>query len=721
MIDSLRGAGVMKDEKRLYVRRKDDWERACCKTWLSDHPLHVRKVTAGILLPPDNWNPQTGEYQGGVCDRQRSFVAGMFRHKPPQAGFYGVSSAYPVKGNIVYEDKDVIFGGILIGHFGHFLLECLGRLWYVMERDEPHKPLVFLTELDVCPWFWDFFALLGIARERIILVGKPTQFKSVIVPEESVHSWYSYTQKYLLPYRYIAAQAQKLTGNKSLGKKLFLTRIRLAKSQTKCINEEYFCQFFARQGFAMVELESFPLAEQIAIVNNAEEIVSIMGSLTHWALFCRPGTKFTMLTRTSADVLDSQCLVNEASQVDWYIVDTAMNMFYASRSVGVCLIGPTIFWQEYVRDHYNIRQKDDSWKNSYHEYMREWTDFMLQYQYYQDAIKKLDPLELIIRINRALHQNEMVLPQEEEACRMSFMGGDEEKAYYWDEGINSLICLSLDTGANSVCYHSQIREYPAPLYGMPVKSGRYLVLPPENADAVLRYDIESGKASAFPVPEHLPRGNFRYAVSYGDWVIMTGVRYAGIIAFKPHTGEIRLLLKLNGDELEACDKGQPLIFGKPCILADMLYVPICDTNQVLELNLVQSDYRIHQVGGEEAYYGFAAVYAGNIWLAPSQGGPMRVWNPPTGITRIFDGYPAEVKFTKVAGKICFFTDILVHGASLWLLPWGADRIMWLNMESGLIESVPIQFKAQKPTVSCGCIVGSKMVIKTGSEIIIYDI
>lgn len=100
---------------------------------------------------------------------------------------------------------------------------------------------------------------------------------------------------------------------------------------------------------------------------------------------------------------------------------------------------------------------------------------------------------------------------------------------------------------------------------------------------------------------------------------------------------------------------------------------------------------------------------------------MRVWNPPTGITRIFDGYPAEVKFSKVAGKIRFFTDILAHGASLWLLPWGADRIMRLNMENGLIESVSIQFKTQKPTVSCGCIAGGKLAIKTGSEIIIYDI
>ena len=100
---------------------------------------------------------------------------------------------------------------------------------------------------------------------------------------------------------------------------------------------------------------------------------------------------------------------------------------------------------------------------------------------------------------------------------------------------------------------------------------------------------------------------------------------------------------------------------------------------------------------------------------------MSVWNPPTGIIRIFDSFPAEANFKKVAGRIRFFTDILVDGAQLWLLPWGADRILRLNMENGWIESVPIKLEVQKPTVSCGCIAGGKLVIRTGSEIIIYDI
>lgn len=711
----------MSEKKRLYVREQKGWGRESTKKYLSECSLQATTIEKGILLPPDNWEPQTGEFQGGVCDKEGTFVAGLFRKQPPQAGFYGVSQAYPVLAEeLDYIAKDVIFGGILIGHFGHFLLECLGRMWYVLEHDEPHKPLVFLTELEVCTWFEDFFALLGISRKRIVLVQKPTQFKSVIVPEESVHSWYNYTQEYLLPYRYMAEQARKLTKNQSLGKKIFLTRNRLANSQTKCVNEEYFCRFFARQGFVMVELETLPLAEQVAIVNNAEEIAAIMGSLTHWALFCRPGTKFTMLTRTTNDILGSQCLINEAAQVDWYIVDTAMNIFYANRAVGVCLIGPTIFWQEYVRDQYGTIEEDDSWKNAYHEYLREWSDYMLQPQKWE-TIRKLDPLALLTRINKALHQNELVLPNEKDAGPVNFVWADDEMAYYWDEGLNSLLSIRLADGARTVCYPSPVREFPAPLYGMPVKVGRYFVLTPENSSSVLTYDWETGKAAAIPLPAPLPRGNFRYAVSYGNWVIMTGHVSGRIIACDPQNKEIRYLLELAAEELKACGRENAAVFGKPCLLNDMLYVPIIDTNQVLELNLTEGGYKIHHVGVEEAAYGFAAAYAGNIWLAPSQGGPLAVWNPPTGVMQLVDRFPADVHFAKVAGKIRFFADIIVDGAYLWLLPWGADKILRVNMENGHIETVPLALGAQKPCVTCGCIADGKLMLGIGTKIKIYEL
>lgn len=712
----------MKEKKRLYVREQERWAQECAKQYWSERSLQVMTIEKGILLPPDNWNPQTGEFQGGVCESNGKFVAGLFRNQPPHAGFYGISAAYPFAADeLAYVDRDVIFGGILIGHFGHFILECLGRLWYVLERDEPHKTLVFLTELEVCPWFGDFFALLGISRERIIFVQKPTQFRKVVVPEEAVHSWYNYTQEYLRPYHYMTEQARKLTGNKSLGPKIFLTRNRLSDSQTKCINEEYFCRFFAQQGYTMVELETLPLAEQIAIVNNAEEIVAIMGSLTHWALFCQPGTKFTMLTRTSNDILGSQCLINEAAQVDWYIVDTAMNLFYANRAVGVCLIGPTVYWQAYVKAHYGNWQDDGSWKTAYHEYLREWTDYMLQPEKWE-TVKSLDPLALLTRINKALHQNEQVIDRTEmNTGSANFMVVDGGFAYFWSENDNSLLSCNPISGEKRHLYHKNVREFPENLYGMPVKAGSHIILTPENAYSVLDYDLATGEAVEISLPQALPRGNFRYALAYKNYVLMVGYYSGQIIVYDPSNREIRCLTNLPLQVLGLNETEPQPWGGKPCLLGDKLYVPVIDTNQVVELNLPDGSYNIHQVGEKEAAYGYAAAYAGNVWLAPSQGGPLAVWNPPTGVMQVFGSFPQDFTFARIDGKIRFFTDITICGNWLWLLPWGAKQFLRLNMENGefsiAARAVPVMDGI--PYTYCGCTFDTRVFVLGGADGRIY--
>lgn len=340
------------NRKRLYVREIEAWRREAFQTRFSEHVLQIKKISQAILLPPDNWNPKTGGFQGGVYDCKGNFVTGLIRERQ-KAGAYEVVSVYPVtETEIAYIEENVIFGGILIGHFEYFILECLSRLWYVLQKKELDKRIVFLAGLEVCEWYYKFFDLFGLPHERILLIEKPTRFSTVIVPEESVHNWYKYTKEYLLPYRVIVKQAQNRMAGNSLWKKIFLTSKDLFNSQSNNIKEIYFCKFFAAHGFITVALETLPLAEQVALVSQADEIVAVMGALTHWAIFCRPGTKFTMLTRTHNDILGSQCLINEASGVDWYIVDTAINLNYGNCADDELMSYSKGCWQEYVQEHY---------------------------------------------------------------------------------------------------------------------------------------------------------------------------------------------------------------------------------------------------------------------------------------------------------------------------------------------------------------------------------
>ncbi|MBP3819110.1 MAG: hypothetical protein J6H31_12510 [Butyrivibrio sp.] len=133
----------------------------------------------------------------------------------------------------------------------------------------------------------------------------------------------------------------------------------------------------------------------------------------------------------------------------------------------------------------------------------------------------------------------------------------------------------------------------------------------------------------------------------------------------------------------------PVLLGKGCILEDIVYVPIFNANEVLALDLRDNTYMIHTVGDENAKYGLAATYAGNIWLAPSLGGPLVVWHPSTGAMQVVDQFPRDFAYENVIGRdeTRFFADSLVCGKYWWLLPACAKQILRVDMESGDIQTI----------------------------------
>lgn len=312
---------------------------------------------------------------GGVFDADFGFVAGMFRGNPPNNGVYGVHGIYAVN-EIEKIDEEVIFGGALVGLFGHLILDSLSRMWYILKNRDDKRKIVFLLIRKEHSWFYPFFDLLDIPRERIIILRKPTLYKKVIIPDESVHSWYNYTKEYLVPYDYIRSKIK----NSDI-KKIYLTRSKfdetLRKTSVRYLcNERYFEKYFENKGYKIIEPEEYSVEDQISMISSAENIVSTLGTLSHFALFCKPGVKFTMLTRVDNATLYPQCLINEAKQIDWYIVDVSMNFLpIQNRTNGVCLLGETKYWRQFVKEKYGEIINTNSWKEASNDYVEKWCRF----------------------------------------------------------------------------------------------------------------------------------------------------------------------------------------------------------------------------------------------------------------------------------------------------------------------------------------------------------
>ncbi len=355
--------------KHLYVENVEEWQKKLSAKSFSDGHPSVQTVERGIFLPAHEI--ETG-YEGGVCDSDFNFVAGYTRRVPPQkpkgnVEYCDLLTSYAVdRENIVQLDEDVIFGGALRGHFGHFMLEGFCRLWYVIQHPELKQKILFLPYRGRHrPWFDEFFRLMGLEKERIIYVDdKPIQCRSITIPEQSCYAPSMFMKEFLTPY-----QAIKEHVTPSEYKKIYFTRTsydapQKSLNQAHCFNEKYFEDFFESRGFKIVAPEKLSIEEQISLVMGADEIASTMGTLTHWALFCKPTAKFIMFPRThTTHLLHFQFFINAAINLkDLYIVDVSKSPLQPYSHYGACMLGSTKYWKEFVADYFGeqIDEDDDS-------------------------------------------------------------------------------------------------------------------------------------------------------------------------------------------------------------------------------------------------------------------------------------------------------------------------------------------------------------------------
>jgi len=381
----------------IYAGNVNEWEKLCYKKWRVDKELSVQVVENGYVLPMVDMK-KANNYKGGVADEKFRFVAGLFRNNPKDVdkpGAYGCAQAYtPQKEDIQQIQEECVFGGVLCFHFGHFILESMGRLWYylrLMEQgNQEQLPYICFTVIgEKKVWFRDFFQLLGFPEDRILFAEKPLQFRRIIVPEEAVHSWHSFHPDYMLPYRKTVSAVEP-----SPYKKIYLTRTAFKDAGTLCMNEEYFEKFFAERGYKIISPEKYTIREQIAFMSGADVVVTTLGTISHFALFTKPGTKMISLMRSSGETLPAQCLVTEAAESCHYIVDAASNFLHESRVQGVSVIGATSHWKRFVSDFFGEECGDIIGADIYMDYLVEWLRYYGNPNKYH-LIRDIDNFEML--------------------------------------------------------------------------------------------------------------------------------------------------------------------------------------------------------------------------------------------------------------------------------------------------------------------------------------
>jgi hypothetical protein len=200
-------------------------------------------------------------------------------------------------------DGLVYFGGAFYGHFGHFMTEGLSRLWLLSELGDPDVPIAIYDDRKLHPFHWATLQLLGIPRERIIQVTRPTVFRRLLVPSRTLILHRAIGERHHRLWRRIADAIDSFGEHE----RVYVSRSRFTDRRA-LVNEDEVEAVFADRGFLVFHPQEHGLEEQIAIAKGARWLAGSAGSGMYLSAFQPPDSHKLILSPRRFTFRDDQLI-----------------------------------------------------------------------------------------------------------------------------------------------------------------------------------------------------------------------------------------------------------------------------------------------------------------------------------------------------------------------------------------------------------------------------
>lgn len=325
----------------LYVEHPGEWVGNCLRDYFIDDPVRVHSIENGIVLPIKKVPGRINVWNGGVCDAEGNLVDGHKRNRDKLKAQGNCDAAYPLPSEIKHVNETVVYGGFLCTSFGHLITESLSRMWWLLENSDKNYRYAFVSPKFI-PAYLEFFYLLGLKKEDILLISEPTQFDEVIIPDQTTFLFNGYKDKTSLVY-----DAIRDAVTPAPYEKVYLTKSQYSRGDV--IGEEYFEHYYRDLGYEIIAPEKLTIGEQVAVMAGAKEVACTSGTLPHQILFCHDGVRLTVLNRL-VDNLPVQFWMNEMRKAKCTFVDVSMNFLPAASYDSCYLLMPTANWRSYIHD-----------------------------------------------------------------------------------------------------------------------------------------------------------------------------------------------------------------------------------------------------------------------------------------------------------------------------------------------------------------------------------
>lgn len=197
-----------------------------------------------------------------------------------EIGFTGPLPKGPTADDVVrVSDEEVVWGGNLIGQYGHFLTESVARLWPVLPGAELDGRAVVFATPKKSPWVVDWLQAFG-GRVVDLPERGAVRFTRMFVPEPALRHG-AWIAPEIRDIHLHARQGMDVDGHRRHDV-LWLSRSRLARHRVPY--DHLLLEWLLGDHVTAVNLETMTLAEQVAALERSRGVAGVMGSAFHTLL-----------------------------------------------------------------------------------------------------------------------------------------------------------------------------------------------------------------------------------------------------------------------------------------------------------------------------------------------------------------------------------------------------------------------------------------------------
>lgn len=317
---------------------------------------------------------------GGVVDNHNNYVE-LSANGNLYRGDYEVEE-------IEKSDSVVVYCGYFRHHWGDFIVDCTGRLYYYLSKNKLDKidKYVYFVEYDgdkeVIGNYREFFEILGI-WDKLLFINKPTSYRKVIIPELSYdRSKNYYSSKFLEVFRFITKSVLSEYNiddkeNEQKKEKIFFTRSALSKSIKMEFGTQVLDSFFKNNQYNIISPEKISLRQCIVAINSAKTIACISGTLPHNLLFT-DNKELIILERNSLNNI-IQVDINRMLNLEVIYIDSNESIYPVELSYGPFIYVYNQYLKEYAKANNYVAPDDEFLTEKYKR---------IQFKKYIDTYRK---------------------------------------------------------------------------------------------------------------------------------------------------------------------------------------------------------------------------------------------------------------------------------------------------------------------------------------------